>query len=99
MEKRANVPKPRHDNAVERVLKQAQGILPERVEIVLLADRGFGDGKLMKYLRENLGWYFRIRIKSTFYFQGYGKWKKVSGVKLAKGEAYFTKTVSQNSLY
>lgn len=28
--------------------------MPGGVAIVLLADRGFADGKLMKYLRENL---------------------------------------------
>jgi hypothetical protein len=42
--------------------------MPAGTAIVLLADRGFADGKLMKYLRENLGWHFRIRIKRSFQF-------------------------------
>jgi hypothetical protein len=64
------------------VLRQAQRILPDGVAIVLLADRGFADGKLMKYLRDNLGWHFRIRIKRSFQFQHQGQWRKVSSVQL-----------------
>ncbi len=36
---------------IQRVLRQVQRSLPDDVAIVLLADRGFADGKLMKYLR------------------------------------------------
>jgi hypothetical protein len=64
------------------------------VAIVLLADRGFADGKLMKYLRENLGWHFRIRIKRFFQFQLEGQWRKVSSVQLQPGQASFTPAVS-----
>ncbi len=39
---------------IQRVLRQALRVIPEGVVVVLLADRGFADGKLMKYLRENL---------------------------------------------
>ena len=46
---------------IQRVLRQDQRILPNGVAIVLLADRGFADGKLMKYLRENLGWHLSLR--------------------------------------
>jgi len=35
-------------------------LLPERVEIILLADRGFADTELMRHSRK-LGWYFRCR--------------------------------------
>jgi hypothetical protein len=34
--------------------------------VVFLADRGFADTQLMGYLRQ-LGWHWRIRIKSTFW--------------------------------
>jgi len=34
----------------------------------------------MKYLKENLGWHFRIRIKRSFQFQLEGQWRKVSSV-------------------
>ena len=33
---------------IQRVLRQAQRLMPSDVAIVLLADRGFADGKLMK---------------------------------------------------
>jgi hypothetical protein len=75
-------------------LRQAQRSMPDGIAIVLLADRGFADGKLMKYLRENLGWHFRIRIKRSFGFQQQGQWCKVSEVQLQPGQAYFTPTVS-----
>jgi hypothetical protein len=64
--------------------------MPDGVNVVLLADRGFADGKLMNYLRETLGWHFRIRIKRSLQFQLEGQWRKVSLVPLKPGEAYFT---------
>ena len=79
---------------IQRVLRQAQRTLPDGVAIVLLADRGFADGKLMKYLKESLGWHFRIRIKRSFQFQLEGQWRKVSSVQLQPGLAYFTPVVS-----
>jgi DDE family transposase len=79
---------------IQRVLKQAARVMPDEVAIVLLADRGFADGKLMKYLKENLGWHFRIRIKRSFGFQLQGQWRKVSSVQLQPGQAYFTPSVS-----
>ena len=48
----------------------------------------------MKYLKENLGWHFRIRIKRSFQFQLDGQWRKVSSVRLQPGQAYFTPAVS-----
>jgi hypothetical protein len=79
---------------IQRVLRQAARLMPDSGTIVLLADRGFADGKLMKYLRENLGWHFRIRIKRSFAFQLEGQWRKVSSVKLQPGHAYFTPAVA-----
>ncbi len=79
---------------IQRVLRQTARLMPDGVAVVLLADRGFADGKLMKYLRENLGWHFRIRIKRSFQFQLEGQWRKVSSVQLPSGQAYFTPAVS-----
>ena len=53
---------------IQRVLRQAQRVVPEEATVVLLADRGFADGKLMKYLSQTLAWHFRIRIKRSFQF-------------------------------
>ena len=79
---------------IQRVLRQAARLMPEGVSVVLLADRGFADGKLMKYLRETLKWHFRIRIKRSFQFQLMDRWHSVSSVKLQTGQAYFTPMVS-----
>jgi hypothetical protein len=79
---------------IQRVLRQAQKLMPDGVSIVLLADRGFADGKLMKYLRQTLGWHFRIRIKHSLEFQVAGQWHKVSSIQLQPGQVYFTPAVS-----
>lgn len=93
---------------IQRVLRQAARLMPTGVEVVLLADRGFAYGKLMKYLKENLGWHFRLRaevcrenplpatflIKRLFQFQLAGQWHKASSVRQQPGQAYFTSAVS-----
>jgi hypothetical protein len=48
------------------VLHEAKSRLPLACKVVFLADRGFADTQLMGHLRE-LGWHFRMRIKSTFW--------------------------------
>ncbi|MBF2073098.1 MAG: transposase [Synechococcales cyanobacterium C42_A2020_086] len=67
--------------------------MPNGVAVVLLADRGFADGKLMQYLKENLNWHFRIGIKRSFHFQHQGQWRKVSSVQLQPGQVYCTPAV------
>lgn len=78
---------------IQRVLRQATRVIPTGVEVVLLADRGFADGKLMKYLQETLEWHFRIRIKRNFYFEYQGQWQAVGDVALAKGQSWFAQNV------
>jgi hypothetical protein len=48
------------------LLEKAKTYCPFASEVVLLADRGFADTQLMGHLRE-LGWHWRIRIKSPFW--------------------------------
>jgi hypothetical protein len=48
------------------LLTEAKSRVPLACKVVFLADRGFADTQLMGHLRE-LGWHFRIRIKSTFW--------------------------------
>jgi hypothetical protein len=79
---------------IQRVLRQASRVVPGEAEVVLLADRGFADGKFIKYLRETLQWHFHIRIKRSFQFQLNGQWRKVSSVNLQPGQAYFTPACS-----
>lgn len=78
---------------IQPVLRQAQQVLPESAVVVLLADRGFADGKLMKYLNRTLGWHFRIRIKRSFAFYYQRQWRKVGEVSLQPGQAWFTRYV------
>jgi hypothetical protein len=48
----------------QRMLAQVAASLPTDSRVVLLADRGFADVKLMRIARQ-LGWHFRIRVKSN----------------------------------
>jgi Transposase DDE domain len=48
------------------LLHEAKSRLPFACKVIFLADRGFADTQLMSHLRE-LGWHFRMRIKSTFW--------------------------------
>jgi len=48
------------------LLEQAKARFPFACEVVFLADRGFADTQLMGHLRD-LGWHWRIRIKSNFW--------------------------------
>src|SRR5437867_9782961 len=50
----------------KELLDEAKTRLPFASEVVFLADRGFADTQLMSQLRQ-LGWHFRIRIKSNFW--------------------------------
>jgi len=52
--------------AYKDLLEQAKARLPFACEVVFLADRGFADTQLMGHLRD-LGWHWRIRIKSNFW--------------------------------
>jgi Transposase DDE domain len=52
--------------AYQDLLEQAKVRLPFASEVVFLADRGFADTQLMGHLKD-LGWHFRIRIKSNFW--------------------------------
>ena len=47
------------------MMSQAKVRIPESVKVVLLADRGFVHTNLMTMLTAQLGWHYRIRIKSN----------------------------------
>lgn len=62
--------------------------------VVFLADRGFADTELMRYLSETLKWHYRIRIKSSFLVKRPGHQScKISRIKPQAGEAYFLHNV------
>jgi len=70
------------------LLRRISRLMPEGVKVVLLADRGFVDTQLMNYLRQQLTWHYRIRVKSNFWlWQPRKGWTQVSNFHLGWGEA------------
>ena len=82
-----------HD-AYAELLDAVPALLPARVKVVFLADRGFADTELMAPLRR-WGWHFRIRLKATFTVRRPGLADcKVEDFALAPGRALFLHTVA-----
>ncbi|MGG6265533.1 transposase [Leptolyngbya sp. AN03gr2] len=67
-------------------------VLPEKVEVLFLADRGFADLKLFQQLRR-FNWHYRIRIKSSFYVYLGKHGRQISDYCLRPGEACFLNAV------
>lgn len=81
----------------QQMLKRAVGLLPAGTCVCFLADRGFVDTRLMRYLRDELGWHFRIRIKSNSWIYRPGKgWKRLNHYHLDLGEVILLQGVSLN---
>ena len=74
----------------QAVVQQAAQAIPDHLEVVLLADRGFCDLALMRFLRDTLHWHWRIRIKNTFlvYKPGRG-WRQVRRFTPPPGHAVY----------
>jgi hypothetical protein len=53
-----------HEDAV---LKRLREVLPEGVAVTVVADRGFGDQKLYRFLSEELGFGYVIRFRGVIY--------------------------------
>lgn len=71
----------------QSMLQRAAHLLPKRVSVCFLADRGFADTTLMRYLRDELKWHFRIRVKSNSWIHRPNKgWKQLNQYHLALGE-------------
>jgi Transposase DDE domain len=71
------------------LLDRAAPLMPFACRVVLLADRGFADTKLMQHLKQ-LGWHFRIRIKENFWIDHRGQRRfQVRDISLAPGHARF----------
>jgi hypothetical protein len=70
------------------ILFQAVWVLPPGGRVILLADRGFVDIGLMQLVRD-LGWSFRIRLKSSLWVYRANKPRtKVGRLMPPKGQAY-----------
>jgi hypothetical protein len=71
----------------QAMLKRATRVVPAGVSVYFLADRGFADVTLMRYLRDELHWHFRIRVKSNSWIHRPGKgWIQLNQYRLALGE-------------
>ena len=71
------------------LLDQAATRLPRSCQVVLLADRGCADTRLMGQL-QRLGWHFRLRIKSNFWVSRPGGAPgQVGRIGVAPGHARF----------
>ena len=69
------------------ILEQAASLLPDDCQVVLLADRGFGDVKLFRLARD-LGWSFRVRLKQDIWvYRAHKPRTKVGRLMPAKGQA------------
>jgi len=59
-------------------------------KVILLADRGFADTKLMRYCSETLGWGWIIRSKKNFWIYRPGKRSaKIENLQLRRGQARY----------
>jgi hypothetical protein len=59
--------KGRQTDYEDSVLRRLREVLPEGVEVTIVADRGFADCKLMRFLAEELGFGFVIRLRGQYY--------------------------------
>ncbi len=76
------------------LLRASAKLLPPEVKVIFLADRGFADTKLMRFVTQELNWNHRIRLKSNAWIwrQGYG-WKQLRDFHLGHGEAWLMPNV------
>lgn len=71
------------------IVAEAAAVLPRNCRVILLADRGFFDQRLLIQARD-LGWSFRIRLKKSFWIYRANKPRtKVGRLMPAKGQALF----------
>ena len=79
----------------QAMLKRASRLIPTGVSVCFLADRGFADTQLMRYLRDELQWHFRIRVKSNAWIHRPSKgWKQLHQYHLAAGESVLLQGVT-----
>ncbi len=77
----------------QRMLAQVKEIIPRNSRVILLADRGFMDVKLMRIVRQ-LGWHFRIRVKmSVWVYRATKGRRKVRALMPPPGGARFFSSV------
>jgi hypothetical protein len=79
----------------QAMLKRASRLIPAGVSVCFLANWGFADTQLMRYLRDELHWHFRIRVKSnTWIHRPHKGWKQLNQYHLAAGESVLLQGVT-----
>lgn len=82
----------------DQLLSRLKTVLPAGVKVTLLADRGFADQKFFRFLDEELGFKYIIRIKSNTTIINNGiknkasSWLKTDGRSLGLKKAFITLT-------
>ena len=71
-----------HEDAV---LKRLREVLPEGVAVTVVADRGFGDQKLYRFLSEELGFGYVIRFRGVIYVTDAGGTTKAAADWVGRG--------------
>jgi hypothetical protein len=69
-------------NDYKELLEHAKTLLPKNSRVVFLADRGFVDTQLMKFLSKELKWHWRIRYKVSINSYRCGKQKNFCKLKM-----------------
>ncbi len=78
----------------QTLLRQAAKRLPQGVKVILLADRGFIHTAAMRVITQDLGWYYRIRIKAhTWVWRSTRGWCQLKDIPLQRGEVLCWHTV------
>jgi hypothetical protein len=78
-----------HIARYQHMLAEVAACMPANSKVVLLADRGFMDVKLMRIVKQ-LGWHFRIRVKLSAWIHRATKGKrKISALMPEPGGARF----------
>ena len=49
------------------ILSQLKAVVPSSTKVIVLADRGFSNTSFFKFIQEDLGWDYVIRIKNNMY--------------------------------
>ena len=77
------------------MLNRAAKLVPAGVSVCFLADRGNASVHLMRYLRDQLHWNFRIRVKSsTWIYRPRKGWKQLNQYRLSAGVVLLLQSVS-----
>ncbi|MEM6434204.1 MAG: transposase, partial [Cyanobacteria bacterium P01_D01_bin.115] len=72
----------------QQLLTDAAKYLPAGIKVILLADRGFIHTELMQMAAGQLGWHYRIRLKSTTWiWRAHKGWHQLKDFHVAWGEA------------